>query len=94
MKESRRSLSHNCFLWAGSLYCRTFDLVGALGDRRLVRRVRPEALDWLEEAKADFLHAMQAYPSRTAVKAPAVEHTTIRECRRIAHHTIPIKLRV
>jgi len=27
----------------------------------LVRRVRPEALDWLEEAKADFRHAIQAY---------------------------------
>jgi len=27
----------------------------------LMRRVRPEALDWLEEAKADFRHAMQAY---------------------------------
>jgi HEPN domain-containing protein len=27
----------------------------------LIRRVRPEALDWLEEAKADLRHAMQAY---------------------------------
>jgi HEPN domain-containing protein len=28
-----------------------------------MRRVRPEALDWLAEAKADFRHAMQAYRS-------------------------------
>ena len=27
----------------------------------MMRRVGPEALDWLEEAKADFRHAMQAH---------------------------------
>jgi len=37
------------------------DFAGAPRDMSSMRRVRPEALDWLEEAKADFRHATQAY---------------------------------
>jgi len=53
---------HNSFFSAAAGLCtlrRGFQ--GATRQMPLMRRVRPEALDWLEEAKADFRHAMEAY---------------------------------
>jgi len=57
--RSNGRCAHNSFLPAGVLS--DVDFAGAARDMPLMRRVRPEALDSLEEAKADLRHAMQAY---------------------------------